>query len=60
MSQLILFSFGCVIFFITATGAFLYGMYTLRDYTNRDHAESAARKVVRVSAQKTESQTTGS
>lgn len=47
MSQMILFSFGCVIFFITATGAFLYGMYTLRDYTNRDHAESAARKAAR-------------
>lgn len=37
VSQFALFSFGCVIFFITLTGAFLYGMYTLEAFTERQN-----------------------
>jgi hypothetical protein len=35
MSQAALFGFGCVIFFIVATGALLYGMASLKAFADR-------------------------
>jgi Ni,Fe-hydrogenase I cytochrome b subunit len=37
VSQAALFGFGSVIFFIVATGAFLYGMATLDQFYNKDY-----------------------
>jgi len=36
MSQGALFGFGCVIFFIVGTGAFLFAMSTLREAVDRE------------------------
>jgi hypothetical protein len=36
MSQGALFGFGCVIFFIVGTGAFLFSMMTLREAVDRE------------------------
>jgi hypothetical protein len=36
VSQSALFSFGCVIFFIVATGGFLYAMMSVRESADRD------------------------
>lgn len=44
MSQMALFTFGCVIFFVTITGALLYGMHTLRDLAERDSAAARAKQ----------------
>jgi hypothetical protein len=40
MSQSALFGFGCVIFFIVATGAFLFAMMTVRQYADRERNAS--------------------
>lgn len=36
MSQGALFGFGCVIFFIVATGGFFYAMMSVREAADRD------------------------
>lgn len=36
MSQGALFGFGCVIFFIVATGGFCYAMMSMREAADRD------------------------
>lgn len=45
MNQTVLFGFGCVIFFIVLTGAFLYGMLTVREYADMDRSNSYVRPV---------------
>ena len=40
MSQTALFSFGCVIFFTVATGAFLYVMTTVRTRVDKERTAS--------------------
>jgi len=35
MSQAALFGFGCVIFFVVATGALLYGMAAVKEFADR-------------------------
>ena len=35
MTQTVLFSFGCVIFFIVGTGAMLYGMALTKEYFDK-------------------------
>lgn len=45
MNQAALFGFGCVIFFIVLTGAFLYGMLTIREYAETENSNSYIRPV---------------
>lgn len=40
MSQGALFGFGCVIFFIVGTGAFLFAMLTVREAADRERSVS--------------------
>jgi len=40
MGQGALFGFGCVIFFIVATGGFLFAMMTLREAVDREREAS--------------------
>lgn len=40
MSQAALFGFGCVIFFIVATGGFLFAMMTVREAVDRERTET--------------------
>lgn len=42
MAQLPLFIFGCVVFFTTITGVLLYGMYTLREISERENLPNYA------------------
>lgn len=42
MAQLPLFIFGCVVFFTTITGVLLYGMYTLREISERENLPNHA------------------
>jgi hypothetical protein len=37
MSQGAIFGFGCVIFFVVLTGAFLYGLATIREAAEREN-----------------------
>ncbi len=43
MSPAALFAFGCAIFFIVATGAFLYVMMTIRTKADRERIASFAK-----------------
>lgn len=42
MEHLPLFVFGCVVFFTTIIGVFLYGMYTLREISERENLPNYA------------------
>jgi hypothetical protein len=38
VSQAGIFAFGCVVFFVVMTGAFFFGLATMRDLANKDDA----------------------
>jgi hypothetical protein len=42
MSQGGIFAFGCVVFFVVMTGAFFYGLATMREIANRDKARGTS------------------
>lgn len=44
VNQTVLFGFGCAIFFIVLTGAFLYDMLTVREYADMDKSNSYVRQ----------------
>lgn len=44
MSQAGIFAFGCVVFFVVMTGAFFFGLATMRDLANKDDARERSAK----------------
>ena len=38
MSQAGIFAFGCVVFFVVMTGAFFFGLASMRELANKDSA----------------------
>ncbi|MGA1418573.1 MAG: hypothetical protein ACO32O_00550 [Ilumatobacteraceae bacterium] len=42
VSQGGIFAFGCVVFFVVMTGAFFYGLATMRELADRDKSRGAS------------------